>query len=63
MIGCKQKYCKNCIKPVFDEHGRFQFGHCKVSKTLVLDCNDTRDYDAQPLYCYRYEKRKRKIKY
>ncbi|DAB04775.1 TPA: hypothetical protein CPT89_01205 [Candidatus Gastranaerophilales bacterium HUM_11] len=65
MIACQQKYCKHCIKPRFDSEGKFRFGWCKISKTLVLhsDKEGTMKLDVQPLYCYRYEPRKRKIKY
>lgn len=65
MIACQQKYCANCIKPVFDEYGKFNFGQCKDSAHLVLfsDADDTKANRVQPLYCYAYKPRKRKINY
>ena len=65
MIACQQKYCKNCIKPIFSLDGKFVYGACKVSKYLTLrsDKEDTKLYDVQPLYCYDYKPRKRKINY
>lgn len=64
MFVCQQKYCVNCIKPVFT-NGKFSFGQCKISRHIVLvsDADDTKLYSVQPLYCYQYKPRKRKIKY
>lgn len=65
MIACQQKYCANCIKPVFRESGEFSFGYCKASRNKILFTNaeETKLYDVQPLYCYEYKPRKRKINY
>lgn len=66
MIGCTQKYCANCIKPVFDKNNKFLFGHCKASTrgfVLRADAEDSKNNDIQPLYCYYYKPRKRKLHY
>ncbi len=65
MIRCKQKYCKHCIKPVFDLGGNFAWGYCKVSKFIILqsDGRATIKYDIQPLYCDSYCERQREINY
>jgi len=65
MIRCEQKYCKNCVKPVFSLDGGFVYGFCKFSRYLILQSDNysTRKYDVQPLYCDCYKERTRKIKY
>lgn len=62
---CKQKYCKHCIKPVFDLSGKFVYGKCKMSKYVILDSDQdgVSNYDVQPLYCYEYTPRQKDIKY
>jgi len=66
MVACQQKYCKYCVKPKFDNNGKFKFGWCKFSRN-VLFSNDYgechKNNEVQPLYCYKYIPRKRKIKY
>lgn len=51
MIACQQKYCANCIKPVFKGNGEFSFGYCKAScnKILFTNAEETKLYDVQPL--------------
>jgi hypothetical protein len=66
MIGCQQKYCKYCVKPVFYKRtGKFFYGHCKISNQLIFECNpeEGKNYDYLPLYCDSYTPRKRKINY
>ena len=65
MVVCRQKYCANCIKPVFDKDNKFLFGQCKKSRLLILysDAESAKNMDVQPLYCYKYEPRKRKLHY
>ena len=61
---CSQKYCKYCVKPVFNKDGAFISGYCKRSRYLYLDSVDSqKHYDIQPLYCSDYTPRQRKIKY
>lgn len=63
MIRCEQKHCKNCINPCFDLNGNFVWGSCKASKYLILKSDKNKLLDVQPLYCYEYRPRKRKINY
>lgn len=64
MVACKQKYCKFCVRPCFDTDGKFCFGHCKKSHLILYSGQEeTMKYNEQPLFCYAYEPRKRKINY
>ena len=63
MIRCEQKYCKNCIKPYFSLDDKFIYGYCKVSKYLILKSDKNKLLDVQPLYCQKYQERKRGISY
>ena len=65
MIACQQKYCANCIKPVFNEDNKFLFGHCKASRLLILysDSEAAKTMHKQPLYCCAYKPRKKKLHY
>ena len=66
MIRCKQKYCKYCIKPVFDLGANFAWGYCCVSKHIILDTlkkDETKKWETQIFLCDCYTPRRRKIKY
>lgn len=64
MIKCQQKYCKYCIKlNTSILQNKFAFGFCKISNKLILVRDMYPTLDVQPLYCYAYEPRKRKINY
>lgn len=64
MIKCQQKYCKYCIKPhISILRNEFVFGFCKISNKLILGSDMNPALDVQPLYCYAYKPRKRKINY
>ena len=65
MVVYRQKYCANCIKPVFDKDNKFLFGNCKKSRLLILysDAEAAKNMHVQPLYCYKYEPRKKKLHY
>ena len=65
MVACRQKYCANCVKPVFDEDNKFLFGQCKKSRLLILysDAEAAKNMNVQPLYCYKFELRKKKLHY
>lgn len=64
---CEQKYCKNCVKPIFnDKDNKFLRGRCKISRYVVLEsnCDEAKELTlSQPLYCKYYIKRKRRINY
>lgn len=61
MVACEQKYCVNCVRPVFKD-GKFLFGRCKA-RPLILYTSSEDDIDVQPLYCYQFKRRKKKINY
>ena len=66
-MWCEQKYCKNCVKPIFnDKDNKFLRGRCKISRHVVMETNyneETKHLLSMPLLCKYYVKRNRRINY
>ena len=45
MVACEQKYCVNCVRPVFKD-GKFLFGHCKA-RPLILYTSSEDDIEEE----------------
>jgi hypothetical protein len=52
MARCEYKYCKYCVKPTFNEYGKFLYGNCKKKRG-----------DVFYKYCYDNELRSYHINY
>jgi hypothetical protein len=65
MVMCRQKFCRNCVKPRLDKNGKFMYGICKVARRLYLYCKpkDVPQVDTQILICIEYENRTKKLNY